>query len=97
MRVRWRLTKARNATVPFEVVEWSEQLRSVTSAWLGAVRRRVQVRLCTSGCMSEKMFGVISPPRDLLPSIVLIKSQPSLTVFLLFPYVCAISSGSLWS
>ena len=29
------------------------------------------------------MFGVISPPHDLLPSIVLIKSQPSLTVFLL--------------
>ena len=25
---------------------------------------------------------IISPPRDLLPSIVLIKSQPSLTVFL---------------
>ena len=33
--------------------------------------------------MSEKMFGNISPPRDLLPSIVLIKSQPSLAVFLL--------------
>ena len=29
------------------------------------------------------MFGVTSPPRDLLPSIVLIKSRPSLTVFLL--------------
>ena len=29
------------------------------------------------------MFGVISPPRDLLPLIVLIKSQHSLTVFLL--------------
>ena len=29
------------------------------------------------------MLGVISPPRDLLPLIVLIKSQPSLTVFLL--------------
>ena len=40
----------------FEVVEWSEQLRPVTSVWLGAVRRRVQVRLCTSGCKSEKMF-----------------------------------------
>ena len=66
-----------------EVVEWSEQLRSVTSAWLGDARRSVQVRLCTSGCKSEKKFGVVSPPRDLLPSIVLIKSQPSLTVFLL--------------
>ena len=50
----------------FEVVEWSEQLRSVISAWLGAVRRSVQVRLCTSGCKSEKTFGVLSPPRDLL-------------------------------
>ena len=47
------------------------QLRPVTSVWLGAVRRSVQVRLCTSGCKSEKMFGVISPPRDLLPSIIL--------------------------
>ena len=56
----------------FEVVEWSEQLRPVTSVWLGAVRRSVQVRLCTSGCKSEKMFGVISPPRDLLPSIMAI-------------------------
>ena len=59
------------ATRPFlyEVVELSEQLRSVTSAWLGAVRRSVQVPLCTSGCKSEKMFGVISPPHDLLLSI----------------------------
>ena len=37
----------------FEVVEWSEQLRSVTSVWLGAVFRSVQVRLCASGCKSE--------------------------------------------
>ena len=74
MRVRWRLTKARHTAVSFEVVEWSEQLRSVTSVWLGAVRLSVQIRLCTGGWKSEKMFGVISPPRDLLPSIVLIKS-----------------------
>ena len=66
MRVRWRLTKARHAATSFEVVEWSEKLRPVTSVWLGAVRRSVQVRLCTSGCKSEKMFGFISPPRDLL-------------------------------
>ena len=59
MRVGWRLTKARHAAIPFEVVEWSEQLRPVSSVWLGAVRRSVQVRLCTSRCMSEKMFGVI--------------------------------------
>ena len=83
MRVRWLRTKARHETISFEVVEWSEQLRPVTSVWLGAVRRSVQVRLCTSGCLSEKMFGVISPRRDLLPSIVLIKFQPSLTVFFL--------------
>ena len=36
MRVRWILTKARHAAISFEVVEWSEQLRSVTSVWLGA-------------------------------------------------------------
>ena len=54
------------------MVEWSQQLRSVTSAWLGAVGRSVQNRLCTSGCKSEKIFGVISPPRDLLLSNELI-------------------------
>ena len=59
MRVRWRLTKAHYAAISFEVVEWSEQLRSVISAWLGAVRRSVQVWLCTSRCKSEKMFGII--------------------------------------
>ena len=31
----------------FKLVEWSEQLRPVTSVWLGAVRRRVQIRLFT--------------------------------------------------
>ena len=36
MRVRWRLTKARHVAISFEVIEWSEQLRSVTSVWLGA-------------------------------------------------------------
>ena len=54
------------------VVEWSEQLRPVISVWLGAVRRSVQVRLCTTGCKSEKMFGIISPPFDLLPLIIII-------------------------
>ena len=58
MHVRWRLTKARHAAISFEVVEWSEQSRPVTSVWLGAIRRSVQVRLCTSGCKSGKMFGV---------------------------------------
>ena len=74
MRVRWMRTKARHAAISFEVVEWSEQLRPVISVWLGAVRRSVQVRLCTSGCKSEKMFGGLSPPRDLLPSISIIIS-----------------------
>ena len=31
----------------FYLVEWSEQLRPVTSVRLDAVRRRVQIRLCT--------------------------------------------------
>ena len=41
------------------MVGWSEQLRSVTFAWLGAVRRSVRIRLCTTGCISEKMLGII--------------------------------------
>ena len=41
-----------------EVVEWSEQLRSVTSAWHGAVYRSVQIWLCTSGCKSEMFLCV---------------------------------------
>ena len=35
-RVRWMRTKARHATISFEVVEWSERLTSVISVWLGA-------------------------------------------------------------
>ena len=69
MRLRRRLTKVRHAAFFFEVVEWYEQLRSVTSAWLGAVRRSVQIRLWASGRNSEKMFGVLSSPRDWLLSI----------------------------
>ena len=80
MRVRWRLTKACHAAISFEVVEWSEQLRPVTSIWLGAVRRSVPVRLCTSGCMSKINVWCNN---NLLSSIVLIKSRPSLAVFLL--------------
>ena len=34
-------TKAGHAAIYFEVVEWSEQLRSVTFVWLGAARRSV--------------------------------------------------------
>ena len=53
--------------VEFTVVEWSEQLKLLTSVWLGAVRRRVQIRLCTSGCegKSKKTLVHISP-QDLL-------------------------------
>ena len=36
MRVRWMRTKARDETISFEVVEWSERLRSVISVWLVA-------------------------------------------------------------
>ena len=91
MRVRWRLTKAPHTAISFEVVEWSEQLRSVTSVWLGAVRRSVQVQLCTSGCKSEKMFGVISPLRDWLLSIM--KSiTVNLMVFHQFPKVMVITN-----
>ena len=45
IRVRWTRTKARQVAISFEVVEWSEQLRLVTSAWLGAVRRSVRTPL----------------------------------------------------
>ena len=37
-----------------KLVEWSEQLRSVTSVLLGAVRHRVQIRLCTERRVREK-------------------------------------------
>ena len=70
MRVRWRLTKARHAAISFGVVEWSEQLRSVTSVGLGAVRCSVQVHLCTSGCKSEKIFGII-----IINIVIIVKKQ----------------------
>ena len=41
-----RSTIARHEASFFKLVEWSEQLRPVTSVQLGAVRRRVQIRLC---------------------------------------------------
>ena len=37
-----------------------------------ALKIRLYDTLCTSGCKSEKMFGIISPPRDLLSSIIII-------------------------
>ena len=39
------------------MVEWSEQLRSVTSVWLGAVRRRVQIRLCPGGKRDKNCYS----------------------------------------
>ena len=38
---------ARHEVRFYKLVEWSEQLRPVTSVRLGAVGRRVQIRLCT--------------------------------------------------
>ena len=64
----------------FEVVEWSEQLRSVTSAWLGTVSCSVQTQLCTSGCKSE-IAGIISPPRGLLLSELLVHMTNFYNVF----------------
>ena len=49
----------RVATCYFEVVEWSEQLRSVTSVLLEAIRRMVRIRLCVSGQKSERMFDIV--------------------------------------
>ena len=57
IRVRCRRTKAHHVGISLEVVEWSEQLRSVTSVWPGTVRHRVQIRLCTSRCRVRMMFG----------------------------------------
>ena len=45
---------ARHEASFFKLAEWSEQLRSVTSVRLGAVHRRVQIRLCTEQRVREK-------------------------------------------
>ena len=54
------------------MVEWSEQLRSVTSVWLGAPAAAFKSDSAPAGVRARKMFGVISPPRDLLPLIIII-------------------------
>ena len=47
---------ARHDASFFKLVEWSEQLRSVTSVRLDAVRRRVQIRPALgSGCEKRKL------------------------------------------
>ena len=45
--VSYRSAIARHEASFFKLVECPEQLRPVTSVRLGAVRRRVQIRLCT--------------------------------------------------
>ena len=45
--------------ISFEVVEWSEQLRSVTSAWLGAVVVAFKSESAPAGVRVRKKFGII--------------------------------------
>ena len=60
MRVRWRLTKACHTPLLFEVVEWSDQLRSVTSIWLGAAAAAFKSDSPPAGVWArKKMFGII--------------------------------------
>ena len=74
-------TKARHETISFEVVEWSEQLRSVTSVWLGAAAVGSNPTL-HQRVKSENDFWYISPRVICFLHVVLIKSRPSLAVFL---------------
>ena len=41
------------------VVEWSEQLRSVTSVWLGATAAAFKSDSAPAGVWAKKMFGII--------------------------------------
>ena len=60
----------------------SEQLRLVTSAWLGAVCCRVQIRLCTEQQVEEKLAWNLFPRLDpCLKLIVYIKYRPPRSVF----------------
>ena len=43
----------------YEVVKWSEQLRSVTSVWLGAVAAAFKSDSAPAGVGARKMFGVM--------------------------------------
>ena len=45
---------ARHDASFIKLLEWSEQLRPLTSVRLGTVRRRVQIRLCTERWVREK-------------------------------------------
>ena len=45
----------------FQLAEWSEQLRPVTSVWLGAVRRRFKSGAALSSGCQRNMFGFVSP------------------------------------
>ena len=60
------------------MVEWSEQLRSVTSVWLGTIHHRVQIRLFTSGCKSETKFGIIIMRMSIKIIIIVINEEGTL-------------------
>ena len=55
---------ARHEASFIKLAEWSEQLRPVTSVRLGAVRRRVQIRLCTEQRVEEKLVWNLFPRLD---------------------------------
>ena len=75
-------TKARHETISFEVVKWSEQLRSVTSVWLGAAAVGFESD-SAKRVKSENEVWFKSPRVICFLHVVLIKSRPSLAVFLL--------------
>ena len=52
-------TKAGHETISFEVVEWSEQLRSVISVCLGAAAVGFESDSAPAGVLARKMFGII--------------------------------------
>ena len=74
---------ARHEASFLKLVKESEQLRSVTSVRLGAVRRRVQIRLCTEQRVREKKTYLDLFPR-LDPCLILsvhMKFRPPRSVF----------------
>ena len=54
-------TKTRHEIISFEVVEWSELLKSVTSIWLGAVAVGFESDSAPAGEKSENDVWYISP------------------------------------
>ena len=45
----------------FQLVEWSEQLRPVTSVWLGTIRHGCKSGSALSSGCKRKLFGTVSP------------------------------------